>query len=158
MKNNVYTHCLTALALGVAVAFTSCNKVESQLPADDGTITIEFQQVDADNSTRTEFYENTIRWSKDDKVSFFQYASVDGTMKCVSANYTLKSAAKVLLPVAISFNAPDDETDSYYFSVYPSASFKSYDPSSGHVCAKITTPDTQKPTATGFDPAADLLI
>ena len=158
MNNNVYTHCLTALALGLAVAFTSCNKVESELPVDDGTLTIEFQQVDADNSTRTEFHENTIWWSEGDKVRLFQYASVNGVMKCVSTSYTFPSAKEILSTTVGSFNAPDDGTDSYYFSVYPYASHKSYDSSSGHARASITTPDTQEPTATGFDPAADLLI
>ena len=158
MKSIVYTHCLTALALGVAVAFTSCNKVESELPVDDGTITIEFQQVDAENATRTEFHEKTIWWSKDDKVRFFQYASVKGAMKCVSSSYTLKSARESLPSVSASFNTPDEGTDSYYFSVFPFDSYKSYSVSSGHVLARINTPDTQKPTATGFDPAADLLI
>lgn len=158
MKNNVYTHCLTALILGVAVAFTSCNKVESELPADDGTLTIEFQQVDADNATRTEFHENTIWWSGGDKVVFGQYASVDGEMTYKSSSIEVPDTRSSLSATIGRFNVPDEGIDSYYFSVYPSASFTNYSTSSGHVRARINTPDTQSPTANGFDPAADLLI
>lgn len=158
MKSIVYTHCLTALALGVAVAFTSCNKVESELPADDGTITIEFQQVDAD-ATRTEFHENTIWWSKDDRLGYIQYASVSGEMTYKkTTSYPLSSARETIQHTISSFNTPDPGTVSYYCSFYPAASFVSYDKSTGHIRATITTPATQKPTATGFDPAADLLI
>lgn len=158
MKSIVYTHCLTALALGVAVAFTSCNKVESELPVDDGTLTIEFQQVDAENATRTEFHENTIWWSKDDKVTFIQYAMVNDKMTYKSTPASVSSAKEKISFSISNFNTPDEGTDSYYYSIYPTASFKSYNTTTGHVRPKITTPDTQTPTATSFDPAADLLI
>ena len=42
MKTTFFTHCSAALALGVAIAFASCNKIASELPVDDGTLTIEF--------------------------------------------------------------------------------------------------------------------
>lgn len=158
MKNNVYTHCLTALILGVAVAFTSCNKVESELPADDGTLTIEFQQVDADNATRTEFHENTIWWSAGDKVTFIQYAMVNDKMTYKGTTATVSSAKEKISFSISNFNTPDEGTDSYYYSIYPSASYKAYSTTTGHVRPRITTPDTQTPTATSFDPAADLLI
>ncbi|MBQ6175945.1 MAG: hypothetical protein IJK29_01970 [Bacteroidales bacterium] len=162
MKTKLFTHCSAALAMGVAIAFASCNKIESELPVDDGTITIEFQQVDPDSvaegATRTEFHEKTIWWSKGDKVRLFQYASVNGTMKCVTTSTTL-SSAKELLSVSVgSFNTPDEGTDSYYFAIFPYASYSSYNLLDGHAVAKINTPDTQTPTATSFDPAADLLI
>ena len=159
MKNNVYTHCLTALILGVAVAFTSCNKVESELPADDGTFTIEFQQVDADNATRTEFHDNTIWWSKDDRLGYIQYASVSGEMtyKRTTSN-PLSSARETIQHTISSFNTPDPETVSYYCSFYPAASYVTYSKSSGNIRTKLITPDTQRPTATNYDPAADLLI
>ena len=158
MKSIVYTHCLTALALGVAVAFTSCNKVESELPADDGTITIEFQQVDAD-ATRTEFHENTIWWSKDDRLGYIQYASVSGEMtyKRTTSN-PLSSARETIQHTISSFNTPDPKTVSYYCSFYPAASYVSYSNSSGNIRTRLITPDTQRPTATNYDPAADLLI
>ena len=159
MKKPIFTHCLAALTLGAAIAFISCNKLESELPSDDGTITIEFQQVDPDSATRTEFHGKTIRWSAGDKVRFLQYATVNNSKKCVSTYYILPSAQDVLPAISISnFNSPDAGTNSYYFSVFPYASFSSYSTSNGHVIAKINTPDTQTPTATGFDPAADLLI
>ena len=142
----------------MAVAFTSCNKVESELPVDDGTLTIEFQQVDAENATRTEFHDNTIWWSKGDKVVFGQYASVNGEMTYKSSTVEVPDSRSSLSATIGRFNVPDEGTDSYYFSVYPSASFTNYNTSSGHVRARINTPDTQSPTANGFDPAADLLI
>ena len=162
MKTKLFTHCSAALALGVAIAFTSCNKIESELPADDGTLTIEFQQVDPDASaegaTRTEFHEKTIWWSQGDKVAYGQYASVNGEMTYKSSSVEVSSARSKLSATIGRFNIPDEGTDSYYFSVCPNASFTNYGTSSGHVRARINTPDTQTPTATGYDPAADLLI
>ena len=158
MKKFVFTHCLAALSLGAAIAFISCNKLESELPSDDETIAIEFQQVDPDNATRTEFHDNTIWWSKGDNVSFGQYASVDGNMTYKSSSVTMNAASSKLSASISRFNVPDEGSNSYYFSVFPAASFTSYSTSSGHVRARITTPDTQTPSATGFDPAADLLI
>lgn len=158
MNNKGFTHCLAALTLGVAVAFTSCNKVESDLPADDGTITIEFQQVDAENATRTEFHDKTIYWSEGDKVTFIQYAMVNDKMTYKSTPAAVSSAKEKISFSISSFNTPDEGTDSYYYSIYPTASFKAYNTTTGHVRPKITTPDTQTPTATSFDPAADLLI
>ena len=162
MNNTIYTHLFAALALGVAVAFTSCNKIESELPVDDGTITIEFQQVDpetlVDGATRTEFHDKTIWWSQGDKVAFIQYAMVDGKMTYKGTSGTVSSAKEIISFKIGSFNTPDEGTDSYYCSVYPFASYKAYNTTSGHIRARITTPDTQTPTATGFDPAADLLI
>ena len=162
MKTKLFTHCSAALALGVAIAFTSCNRIESDLPADDGTLTIEFQQVDPDTSaegaTRTEFHEKTIWWSKGDKVVFGQYAMVDGKMTYKSTSGTVSSAKEKISFNISNFNTPDEGTDSYYCSVYPLASYKAYNTTAGHIRARITTPDTQAPTATGFDPAADLLI
>ena len=159
MKNNVYTHCLTALALGVAVAFTSCNKVESELPADDGTITIEFQQVDAENATRTEFHEKTIWWSGGDKVYFGQFASVDKEMTYKRTYVSVPSTRENLTATISSFNVPDEGTDSYYFSLSPlSSSYPTYSKTTGHIRVEVTTPDTQTPTSSSFDPSADLLI
>ena len=123
MKNTVFTHCLYALALGVAIAFTACNKIESEAPApvDEGTITIEFQQVDpetnADGTTRTEFHGNTIWWSEGDKVRCFQYATVNGSKSCLTNNATLQSSAETISITVNNFNSPDPNTDSYYFSV-----------------------------------------
>lgn len=162
MKKNVFT--LSALTLSAALAFTSCNNVELENISSNGTITIEFQQVDpetpaiADEATRTEYHENTIWWTSGDVVSFGQYASVDGKMTYKSSTITLNSDSEKFTASISKFNTPDDATDSYYFSVYPSASYTSYSTSSGHVRARINTPAEQTPTATSFDPAADLLI
>ena len=158
MKKFVFTHCLAALTLGAAIAFISCNKIESELPSDDGTIAIEFQQVDPDSDTRTEFHGSTIWWSSGDKVVFAQYASVGGSMTYKSTSATVSSTREKIAYTISSFNSPDEGTNSYYFSVFPSASYKTYGYSDGHVVARINTPDTQTPTATSFDPAADLLI
>ena len=158
MKNSVYTHCLTALALGVAVAFTSCNKVESELSADDGTITIEFQQVDAENATRTEFHEKTIWWSEGDAVYYGQFASVDNEMTYKRTAVSVPSTRENLTATISSFNVPDEGTDSYYFSLFPFSSYSRYSKTTGHIRVEVTTPDTQAPTSSSFDPAADLLI
>ena len=161
MKKIVFA--FSALTLCAALALTSCNNVELENISSNGTITIEFQQVDPEtpaiaDATRTEYHDNTIWWTSGDQVTFGQYASVGGAMT-YKGTYLNVSSTREKVSASISiFNAPDDATDSYYFSVYPKASFTSYSTSTGHVLAKITTPSVQTPTATNFDRNADLLI
>lgn len=162
MKKILNTQCFAVLSLCIAISFSSCTKLETESVANNKTLVVEFQQVDpetnADGATRTEFHEKTIWWSEGDKVGFGQYASVGGVMTYKSSTVEVNSARSKLYASIGSFNVPDEGIDSYYFSVFPSASFTSYSISSGHVRARINTPDTQTPTATSFDPAADLLI
>lgn len=163
MKKILNTQCFAVLSLCIAISFSSCTKLETEIVSNNRTITIEFQQVDpedstiADDATRTEFHNKTIWWSKGDKVRFFQYASVNGAMKCVTTSTTLTSAKESLSVSVSSFNTPDEGTDSYYFAIFPYSSYSSYGLLDGHVVAKINTPDTQTPTATSFDPAAACL-
>lgn len=162
MKKIVFA--LSALTLSAALALTSCNNVELENISSNGTITIEFQQVDPEtpaiaDATRTEYHDNTIWWTSGDQVSFGQYAQVGGEMTYKSTYLNISSTREKLSASISSFNAPDDATDSYYFSVYPRASFTNYNTATlGRVIARITTPSVQTPTATSFDPAADLLI
>lgn len=162
MKKIVFA--LSALTLSATIALTSCNNVELENISSNGTITIEFQQVDpetpaiADEATRTEYHDNTIWWTSGDQVTFGQYASVGGAMTYKGTYLNVSSTREKVSASISTFNAPDDATDSYYFSVYPKASFTSYSTSTGHVLAKITTPSVQTPTTTNFDRNADLLI
>ena len=162
MKKIVFA--FSALTLCAALALTSCNNVELENISSNGTITIEFQQVDPEtpaiaDATRTEYHDNTIWWTSGDQVSFGQYASVGGAMTYKSTYLNVSSTKDKVTASISSFNAPDDATDSYYFSVYPNASFTGYNTAAlGRVIARITTPSVQTPTATSFDPAADLLI
>lgn len=164
MKKNFFALSSAALILCAAVSLTSCNDIERPAVSDNGTISVTFEQVDpelpasADEATRTGYHEKTIWWSAGDKVAFGQYASVGGDMTYKSSSVTINSDTEVLTAYISKFNTPDDATDSYYFSVYPGASFTNYSTSSGHVRARINTPAEQTPTATSFDPAADLLI
>lgn len=164
MKNFLYTQCFAVLSLCIAVSFSSCTKLETESVSRNKTITVEFQQVDpeasaiADEATRTEFHDKTIWWSANDVVVVGQYASVNGEMKYKSSSAKLTSSKAKVSVTTSYFNTPDEGTDSYYFSIFPSASFTSYNLSSGHVRALIATPSVQAPTADSFDPAADLLI
>lgn len=164
MKKNFFALSSAALILCAAVSLTSCNDIERPAVSDNGTISITFEQVDpelpasADEATRTGYHEKTIWWSAGDKVAFGQYASVGGDMTYKSSSVTINSDTEILTASISKFNTPDDATDSYYFSVYPGASFTNYSTSSGHVRARINTPAGQTPTASSFDPAADLLI
>ena len=165
MKSRILTVACSLAVIGAAFALSSCEKPEPEAVSEN-KITIDFEEVpasdvvtDADaDATRTAYHEKTIWWKSGDQVSFCQYASVGGEMT-YKGSYVNVSSDRSLLSVTISsFNTPDDATDSYYCSVYPRGSFATYNTTSGHLRARINTPATQTPTATSFDPAADLLI
>lgn len=165
MKSRILTVACSLAVIGAAFALSSCEKPEPEAVSEK-KITIDFEEVpasdvvtDADaDATRTAYHEKTIWWKSGDQVSFCQYASVGGEMT-YKGSYVNVSSDRSLLSVTISsFNTPDDATDSYYCSVYPRGSFATYNTTSGHLRARINTPATQTPTATSFDPAADLLI
>ena len=165
MKSRILTVACSLAVIGSAFALSSCEKPEPEAVSEN-KITIDFEEVPASNvvtdadadATRTAYHEKTIWWKSGDQVSFCQYASVGGEMT-YKGSYVNVSSDRSLLSVTIgSFNTPDDATDSYYCSVYPRGSFATYNTTSGHLRARINTPATQTPTATSFDPAADLLI
>ncbi len=162
MKKNVFT--LSVLTLCTALALTSCSGIEPENISSNKTITIEFQQVDpapatgADTDTRTEYHENTIWWSKGDQIGYCQYALVNSSMSYKRTYVTLSSSRETASATISSFSTPDEGSTSYYCSYYPYASYEAYSASSGHIRARISTPSVQFPTASSYDPAADLLI
>lgn len=167
MKKRFFLLSSAALLLCAAISLTSCNDIERPAVSDNGTITITFEQVDpelpasADEATRTGYHDSTIWWTEGDKVFFGQYASVSSAMTYKSGGvYTVTSNRETLPTISVTtFNEPDEDTDSYYFSVFPSDSYTSYNTSAlGRVIALVGTPAHQTPSSNSYDPAADLLI
>ena len=164
MKKNSLTLPFAALILCAAFSLTSCNDIERPAVSDNGTISVTFEQVDpelpasADEATRTAYHEKSIWWSVGDTVSFYQYATLSGAKKLTSSRYRVAAERELLPAITVAFTEPDAETDAYYFSFFPKLAYGSYSTSSGNVRVRLTTPSKQKPTATKYDPNADLLI
>ena len=126
------------------VAF-SCAKIEQptvpagseseiEEPADgDFVVTFECSLPEEEPESKTEFHDNTIWWSIGDQARFFQYAKKSNEFKLVYADNGSLTTSKNVLSVGVSFAAPDEGTDAYYFSVFPSNSYKSYDDGNGKV-------------------------
>ena len=150
---------VAASAIVTSLLLPSCIKddIEPISTAKENGLIITFEEASND-STRTAFHDKTIWWSSDDEVTFGQYALVNSEMTYKSTSIKVTSDREKLSATITSFNTPDDGSDSYYFSVYPKSSFTNYSTQSGHIRARINTPDIQYPTSSSFDPKADLLI
>lgn len=162
MKKSVYLFSRFIALTSVILAFVSCVNLESEEASKKSTITVQVEEVpnyEASDETRTEYFDKTIYWSENDLIAFGQFATVNDKKK-VNNVYSKSLRRQKYFSTAISlFDNPDEGTDSYYFSVYPSASYTSVNYSAiGSILALISTPSTQYPTATSFDPKADLLI
>lgn len=164
MKKALFTLPAVALSLYAAIVVSSCNNLDLDNISSNKTITIEFQQVDpevpviADEATRTGYHEKAIWWTVGDTVAFYQYATLSGAKKFTRSTYRVTTERETLPTITISFTEPDAETDAYYCSFFPKLSYNAYSTSSGNVRVRLTTPSTQTPTASKYDPNADLLI
>lgn len=146
--------------ISVTLVLSSCASLEPE-KHNNRTITIIFEEVpaaDIAEETRTGYHDNTIWWTTDDVVRFSQYALVDGAMKLSSSTIKGTKDKELFSGTVSKFNEPDNGTDSYYYSVYPNASYNSYKVSSGVVNINLITPKMQSPRENSFDPLADLLI
>lgn len=163
MKKNI--EIISAILFAVCGIFASCTK--ENMPDDkgsrgegDGNFSVTFEQEEAES--KTAFNEDgTIWWSKGDGVLFAQLATVGGTKNTfkMAGKITLPKDSELLSSVTISsFNTPDAGTDAAYFSIYPYSAYASRTVAEGIVYPRITLPDVQTPSATCFDPAADILI
>lgn len=168
MKKRILISASVSIALCASV-FSSCTKQEEPLaPASEknGNLTITF--VEEPLETKTEFYDKTIRWKAGDKVAFMQYAKVNGTNTYKGYYITVASSTTSLSTTITGFNTPDEDTDSYYLSVFPNENYSSYNLSAlltgtGLARLWLTIPSTQTPVVTdgvptSFDPKADLLL
>lgn len=108
--------------------------------------------VNAGNAGTKTFIDGTsVKWGSGELLEIFQ--DKDGTVshKTSDEGETTDSGATMSFDVAF---ATETGTAFTYYAFYPAAS---YSANTG-VNVKINTPANQTPTATSFDPAADLLI
>lgn len=172
MKKN--TILIAALAAAFLATF-SCAKVEPATPAEeteilnDGNFMVTFQctmpeakSEEAPESaakTKTAFNGNTIRWTAGDKIGYYQYATVSGNKTLKNTTWTVDKNRDNLPQYTISsFNVPDENTEAYYFSVYPYNNYQGYTTSNDIPLPRITLPSTQHPSSTSFDSNSDILI
>lgn len=151
---------ITLAAIGAA--FLSCSKIENPALEPEGNFQVTFNCSMADDeATKTEFNEDgTIWWANGDKILYAQYATVSGTETFKSTSYTCTKAMKSFSLSVSNFNTPDagKESAAAYFSVFPYSAYANRVLKEGIIYPRITLPDTQKPSATNYDPNADILI
>lgn len=164
MKARILTVACSLTIIGAAFTLSSCQNIEPDTLTESKTITIDFEQVipelpdTGDEATRTGYHEKAIWWTVGDTVAFYQYATLSGAKKFTRSTYRVTTERETLPTITISFTEPDAETDAYYCSFFPKLSYNAYSTSSGNVRVRLTTPSTQTPTASKYDPNADLLI
>ena len=140
----------SALIAGLAA---SCSKTESLAPEQP---TIHFTIRTGEPGTRTfitpgaEAGKYVAKWNADDKIAVFTEGINAGTT-APSGVLTNTSAAGT----TAVFDGTAAHGTGTLFAVYPSSGFDS-GTSEGYVCMAAKT--DQKPTATSFDPAADILV
>ncbi len=145
-------HSLMCLA-AAAMAFTGCSTEDAtQDPAPEARkVTL---NITADNDgTRTVIDENNkISWTESDAIEVLE-KSATGIEFAASSSCTITDG-KANFIVTLPVNTSGAFT---YAAVYPASAFIS-DSYSDIDKIKATMPATQTPTATSFDPAADLMI
>lgn len=153
---------LTAIA--TATLITSCAREivsnEGLIP-EENTIDLIIDagvEVPATDDTKTYISGTSIKWaSSGEKIKVYELATTSGAdaVKAVaSGNGTSTDSYETIsFPVTLAAGTADNYK---YYANYPNSAWVSN--SSTAATANIETKDSQTPTATSFDPSADLLI
>ncbi len=146
------------------IAFTSCSKDETESIAPEArkveiTVLADSELDTQDARSVYDAAEKSIKWGENETMMAFE--TVDGTVtKAESTNYTL-TGTKAEFTVAFAENLT--ATAFTYNAVLPKTAW--HDPGTESTWTnldlaklRLNMPTVQNPTATSFDPAADILI
>lgn len=136
-----------------AMAFTGCSTEDAtQDPAPEARkVTLSITADNADTRTAIDG-NNKISWTADDAIEVLE-SSASGVHYATSTQCTL-AEGKATFTVTLAQNSATDLT---YAALYPASAFIS-DNYTDMTKIKANLPATQTPTASSFDPAADLMI
>lgn len=162
MKNSIYI----VASLFVASFTLSCSKeidnnlepIQKQKESSIELVINADVQEQASDDSKTYVDGTTIKWSSDnEKLKVYEIATVGGETSVVNLTSGVGTSADgyvtMTFPVSLSSKSADNFT---YYASYPSSAAISS--SSSAATANLETKKAQTPSATSFDPAADLLI
>ena len=137
---------MVVLAAAVA-ALVSCNKEKDLVPAQNGD-GIQICVTASMPDTRTVLADDgkNVNWTTSDKVGF-----ING-----EANVNVESSAAVLDGEGRATFTGTVTSEGTYYAYYPYFNDATYAPTADGVTVRV--PNTQHPSLTSFDPAADLLV
>lgn len=148
--------------LGVAalstLALVSCNKeaIDPAItPAEGNKVTL---TINATQSTKTIIDGTSVKWATSgEKLKVFEVYTADGSTTLTPATSSEGTTEDdgATMSFAVSFDEATADALSYY-AFYPSSAYDKKPSSVESVAIEI--PSTQTPTATSFDPAADILV
>ena len=152
MKKMIKNLMLVAVA---AMGFTACNDSieEATRPIEPAEVEM---TITADvDETRTWIDEanSKVQWSEDDKLKVIENGATYRTTKAATID------ANGLAKFTVSFPENTDATEFTYNAIYPASRVTEDDAEKMDMTKiKVTLPDAQNPTATSFDPTADILV
>lgn len=152
MKKNLFA----VIALS-ACSLIACNKQEVKI-IDEAAKTVEMTVVAGDASTKTELSGSSIIWSGTEKLQVIEYVTGGDDDKKYfnkesSAGTT--SDAGETMSFNVTLDTHNEGTGYKYAAVYPSSAFVGV---SSFAAVNFETPYQQDPSATSYDPNADMLI
>lgn len=155
MKKTVAFFGIAAIA---AMSFVSCQK-ETSVKNTDGRMIDMIVQAGPDAMTRTVLQEDgTVLWGTSETLVVLETAGSTTTAAISSEGVTTDGGQTMTFGVSFAENT--EVTSFTYNAVYPASAWSSLgdDTNTSVTALKTIFPATQKPTATSFDGAADLLI
>ncbi|MEG1622705.1 MAG: fimbrillin family protein, partial [Alistipes sp.] len=147
------------VAVAATALTTSCAKDAAEAPETAErmvtmTINASDKIVDMNSDTRTYIENGIIKWSATGEGLAVVETNVTATAHANTSKYTLGSDGKASFEV--SFLPLIGATELHYSAVYPTDAFVSNNTAIDAI--KVNLPQVQHPTATSYDPQADLLI
>lgn len=153
-----YLYVLTA-AMSTAILF-SCSKEVDVINTNDSTepgktVTLTIT-ASHDNGTRTYLDGDSVKWSESNEtLAVFEENGTDVAKSTSKAGVTTDGGTTMTFATQLATATGSVFT---YYAFYPSSAWNNNNSNKTPTSIAINTPSTQTPSATSFDPAADLLI
>lgn len=158
-------HLVLFAAFSAAAFLSSCtkelenNQVSPEASGKTITLTVNAGIEDnEDTDTRTVISGSTIKWSSSgEKITVYEKATTSGEVSIVSKASNVGSTTDSYVTMSFNVSLSERTADNFtYYGSYPSSANVSSN--STQPKANLETKNAQTPTATSFDPSADLLI
>ena len=152
MKKNLFA--IIALS---ACSLIACDKLELKI-IDEAPKTVEMTVVAGDALTKTELSGSSIIWSGTEKLQVIEYVTGgDDDKKYFNkeSNAGTTSDAGATMSFNITLDTHNEGTGYKYAAVYPSSAFIG---ATSFATVNFETPYQQDPSASSYDPHADMLI
>ena len=152
MRKNLFTF----IALS-ACAIVACNKQEKEITCESAE-TVEMTVIAGESVSKTALSGSSIIWSGSEKITVIEKVAGgtdNGKFFFKTSSEGTTSNGGATMNFNVSLNSHSEATGFQYVALYPSSSFQAVTNFSN---ITVNTLDTQNPTATSYDPVADMLI